>query len=89
MTKLWTDERTEEQKVQIILNSLTSDRRIQKDLLDFSHKIADFLEFLKAKDVDFLQKLAVPVFQGSLLLEPKDLEKQRSSSPKCRGTIIR
>lgn len=62
----------------MILQSLSSDKRMQRSLQVFSVHLPEFLEHLKKQDLIYLKKLKVPFFKGNLLLDGRDkTEKER------------
>lgn len=52
-----------------MLNSLSRDIRVQHVLKHYANKLLEFILHLQSKGDDYLQRLNLPVFKGSLLLE--------------------
>lgn len=60
-----------------MLHSLTTDKRIHRQLRGFGEKLPHFLDFVRSQGPDFVHNtLKAPVFPGSLLADERDLEKQ-------------
>ena len=76
---MWKGEREKEEQVKLILKSLTKDRRIHRALLSFSDKLPNFIDFIRSKGPEFIRKINVPAFPGSLLLDTRSFMNERNS----------
>ena len=56
----WRIERQREEHLQLMLASLTNDKRIQRELRDYSENLPNFVGYLKNKSKDYLLRLGVP-----------------------------
>jgi len=53
-------------------------------------KLPFFLEYLREQGFDYMRKLNVPVFEGSLLLsKEKETDSKSENTTHIRGTLVR
>ena len=88
---MWKNERQQEEQINLMLQSLTLDKRIQASLKVFLDKLPRFLEYIQDQGVAYMRKLGLPVFEGSLLLgSPKDKAiDSKSNTSHVKGTLVR
>ena len=62
ITSKWQGEKREEEYIQLILNSLSSDKRIHRCLRVYNDKLTTFIDYVREQGPEFIKNLGVPAF---------------------------